>query len=132
MANVGGFYDHMWASQQGLTWQFLQWKGPGSGAVTTTRTSPEIKSLTETGTGAYTIALNSPWAGSMFAVTFTPMQASDSSAGVCTGRVIEDHSTNVTTPEIKILLTNAAGAATALQSTDVMNVVLWMQVLNTQ
>lgn len=113
----------------GMVYAQLKWTSGATGAVPTFPSSFKyasnivFKSVTRTGTGAYTIALQKPFYDVMpEPMKFGCLQASDSASGVCTARLIEDHSNNVTTPELKILTTNAAGAATDAASGDVITV----------
>lgn len=107
----------------------LQWTSGATGAVPTYPSSFKyanntiFKSVTRTGTGAYTIALM----GAMYDVMPEPikfgcLQASYANTGVCTAALVEDHSNNVTTPEVKILTTNAAGTATDASNGDIISV----------
>ncbi len=101
----------------------LRWVSGASGAVPTTFvvSGPWFKSLTRTGTGAYTLALTAPWAGVLQSPpTFACIQASYANTGVTECEIIEDKASDVTTPEIKFLTVNAAGTATDASSTDIL------------
>jgi hypothetical protein len=116
MANTGGFYSFIQSSSDGLNLIEIGWTSGATGALPSSypsgfiRATPEIKSVTRTGTGAFTFALGSPWYATMFGLGYTIVQATWSATGARWVDVVEDHSTNVTTPEIKILISNAAGA----------------------
>lgn len=132
MANAGGLYSFYQDSVDGVTRLRLGWTSGATGALPASfpsgfnNANSEIKSVTRTGTGAYTIALKDPWWASMCEFTYHILQASYANTGACSVYVVEDHSTNLTTPEIKILITNAAGTATDPTTSDQVNLTFGM------
>lgn len=136
MANTGAYYPGPNTSHSGWNFLTLLWTSGATGAVPTgypgsfTRSTPEVKSVTRTGTGAFTFALGAAWAGPMFAIFPYLLQATFASSGACEMVLIEDHSNNVTTPEVKVLITNAAGAAADPASGDIIGVTLATQLVS--
>jgi hypothetical protein len=116
----------------------MLWTSGATGALPSypsgfTRATDEITAITRTGTGAMTIALGSPWAGPMFGNPIPYLlQATYSAAGACDIMLIEDHSNNVTTPEIKILFVNAAGAAVDPSNGDIVGFTMLPQIVAVQ
>jgi len=127
MANAGGLYSFLQRTVDGVNELYLGWTSGATGALPSSypsgynNSTAEIKSVTRTGTGAFTISLGAPWWASMVAFHFHILQASYANTGACSVYVVEDHSTNTTTPEIKILITNAAGTATDPTTNDQVN-----------
>ena len=129
MANRGGPYTLYQSTTDGVNYVDLGWTSGATGAVPASypggtgwnRTSDEIKSVTRTGTGAYTIALSGPWYAAMARFQAWTLQATYANTGACSVYIVEDHSTNTTTPELKILTTNAAGTAVDMATTDQIN-----------
>jgi hypothetical protein len=134
--NTGGAYDHAQYSVSGWNYLTLLWTSAASGAVPATypgsytRSTPDLKIPVRTGTGAYTITLGSAMIGKLFGIIPYLLQATYSSSGACQMQLVEDKSDNVTTPEIKILITNAAGAAVDPANTDVIGITLITQIVS--
>src|ERR1700690_1917257 len=109
MANRGGPYSFIQTSHSGWNFVTLLWTSAATGAVPTsypsgyTRASDDVKIPARTGTGAYTITLGAPWAGKLFGIIPYILQASYSKTGACNMVLVEDKSSDVTTPEVKIL-----------------------------
>lgn len=136
--NGGQITPILGASISGYTPIVVSWTSRASGALPSAAypgagwgyTTPIIKGVALSGTSDYVISFVEPFAGLLAGCIVTIVQASDSASGACTGRVIEDHTTNVTTPEIKVRVVNAAGAATAPTTNDVVTIELHCQGLN--
>lgn len=130
MANEGGPYDRAQYSANGWNFLTIQWTSAASGAVPTSypggyiRATPEFLIPARTGTGAYTIPLKSQWAARSFGLIPYLLQASYANTGACAIQLIEDKSNDPTTPEIKILITNAAGTAVDPTTNDVIGFTL--------
>lgn len=133
--NRGGANDHFQSSHSGWNFLTLLWTSAASGAVPTsypggyTRATDDIKIPVRTGTGAYTLTLSSPLAGKMFGIIPYLLQATYSDSGACQMQLVEDKSSDVTTPEVKILITNAAGAAVDPTTNDVIGITLITQLV---
>ncbi len=114
----------------------LRWTSGATGAVPASFTvyGPWFTSLTRTGTGAYTLALSAPWAGVLQSPpTFACIQGTYSASTGVTGiQLVEDHVSNTTTPELKFITTNAAGAVTDASSGDVLILTLTFQLVDVQ
>lgn len=138
MANRGGPYGNPQFTVSGWNFLTLLWTSAASGAVPTaypgsyTRASDEFTIPVRTGTGAYTLGLTTAWAGKLFGFIPYLLQATYSASGACQIQLIEDHSDNVTTPEVKILITNAAGAAVDPTTSDVIGITLLTQIVSVQ
>jgi hypothetical protein len=132
MANTGGFYSFYQHSHDGVNFAAIGWVSGATGALPAsfpggagwTRVAQGIfKSITRTGTGAYTLVLIDPWYAPMFGYEEAIVQASYANTGACFVQLIQDFSNNVATPQIKILITNAAGTAVDSTTNDTINLV---------
>lgn len=138
MANRGAPYTLLQTSKSGWNFLTLLWTSAASGAVPTsypsgyTRATDEMKLPVRTGTGAYTLPLASQWAGKLFGFIPYLLQATYSASGACVMQLIEDKSNDVTTQEVKILITNAAGAAVDPTTSDVVGITLITQLVDVQ
>ncbi len=138
MANRGGSYDRAQYTSDGWNFLTIQWTSAASGAVPTSYPSGYIRATDEflipvrTGTGAYTLTLTSQWALRSFGIIPYLVQASYSASGACAMQLVEDKSNDVTTQEIKILITNAAGAAVDPTTSDVIGLTLLTCILDVQ
>jgi hypothetical protein len=134
--NRGGAYDHAQWSHSGWNYLTLLWTSAASGAVPTsypsgyTRATDDLKIPARTGTGAYTIPLGTPMAGKLFGIIPYLLQATYANTGACSMYLVEDKSSDVTTPEIKILITNAAGTAVDPTTSDVVGITLITQLVS--
>lgn len=136
--NGGQITPILGASISGYTPVVVSWTSRASGALPSAAypgagwgyTTPIIKGVTLSGTSDYVIAFAEPFAGLLAGCLVTIVQASDSASGACAGRVIEDHTTNVTTPEVKVRVVNGSGTAVAPAANDVVTITLFCQGLN--
>ena len=130
MANAGGQYTFYQSNVDGVQQLHLGWVSGATGAVPTSFPSGfinvplEVKSVTRTGTGAFTILWTGPWYAAMVKFVGSVLQATYANTGACSVYVVEDHSTNTTTPEVKILVTNAAGTAVDPTTSDIVTLTL--------
>lgn len=137
MANRGGPYTLFQSTKSGWNFLTLLWTSAATGAVPTsypsgyTRATDELKIPVRTGTGAFTLTLANQWAGKMFGIIPYLLQATYSASGACVMQIVEDNS-NTTTPEVKIIITNAAGAAVDPTTSDVVGVTLITQIVDVQ
>lgn len=137
MANRGGPYSFFQSTKSGWNFLTLLWTSAATGAVPTsypsgyTRATDELKIPVRTGAGAYTLSLTSQWAGKIFGIIPYLLQATYSASGACVIQLVEDNS-NATTPEVKILITNAAGAAVDPTTSDVVGITLITQIVDVQ
>ncbi len=128
MAQRAHFTD-IASHESGRNFIDLQWTSEASGAVPTTLTrSIAIASVTHTGTGAYTIVPSAPWVG-MLNFKGNIMQASYSKAGACDIRLIEDHLSSTSAPEIKVLVVDGDGDAVDPTTSDVVYLTIEAQLL---
>jgi hypothetical protein len=135
--NSGAVTPILGASASGFTPIIVSWTSRASGALPAAAypgagwgyTSPIITGVALASTADYTISFKEPFAGLLMGAIVTIVQASDAKTGACTGRVIEDHSTNAT-PEVKIRIVDAAGDATAPTTGDVVTIQLTCQGFN--
>jgi hypothetical protein len=136
MANRGGFFDRAQFTSSGWNFLTILWKSAATGAVPTSypggyiRASDEFTIPVRTGTGAYTIPLTSQWAGPCFGLIPYLLQATYSASGACQIQLVEDKSNNATTQEVKILITNAAGAAVDPTTNDLIGFTLLTQLFD--
>lgn len=115
------FQDSIGSMYAYPTFIYAKWTSGNTGAVPATLTFDRgIASVTRTGTGAFTIALSSAWDAQLH-FRGGVIQASYSNTGACHVQQVEDKVADTTTPEIKILCTNAAGAATDPTNGDVVS-----------
>ena len=130
MANRGGPFDRAQYTANGWNFLTIQWTSAASGAVPTSypggyiRATDEFKIPVRTGTGAYTLTLTSQWAARSFGIIPYLLQSTYSASGACVMQLVEDKSNDVTTQEIKVLITNAAGAAVDPTTSDVIGLTL--------
>ena len=137
MANRGGPFDRAQYTASGWNFLTLQWKSAASGAVPTSypggyiRSSDEFLIPVRTGTGAYTLTLTAQWAARSFGIIPYLLQATYANTGACVMQLVEDKSNDPTTPEIKILITNAAGTAVDPMTNDIIGITLLACIFDT-
>lgn len=108
----------------------IEFTAGATGAVPTfptgfSRASPDaIRSVTRISAGVYTVALLEPWADMLFAAGWVIQTASQavlanySAAGIAGVVILQNLSTNPTTPSITFGLINGAGALTEAATGD--------------
>lgn len=108
---------------------YLHWTSGSSGAVGTVSRKNGFKAtpVVHGSTGVYTISLAEPWAAGMLEFKGRVRQATYSSSGACQVQLTADAVTNLTTPTITILVTNAAGAAVDPTTNDFIAIKLELQ-----
>ena len=112
-----GFYPDRTSNVGFVKDLFVEFTSGSSGAVASSPGYNEVVSITRTGTGAYTIQFSQAYNG---ARNFhgDPTQASYSASGACNVKHIAD-ANEASNGTLKILVTNAAGAATDPTTGDV-------------
>jgi hypothetical protein len=130
MANVGsparGYYPDRTATIGAVKDVFIKFLIGASESTITQKTSGEILSITNTGTGAYTILLTQSYYQHV-EFSGSTVQASYANTGVCNVEHIAD-ANEAANGSLKVLLTNAAGTATAASNGDVVVIKYAVQV----
>jgi hypothetical protein len=130
MANVGsparGYYPDRTSNIGAVKDLFVKFTVGATPSTITQQTTGEILSITNTGTGAYTILFTQSYFQHV-ELSGSTVQASYANTGVCNVEHIAD-ANQAKNGSLKILLTNAAGAATDAASGDVVVIKYAVQV----
>jgi hypothetical protein len=111
-----GYYPDYSANIGAVKNLFVRFQIGASASTITQQTSGEIASISNTGTGAYTIQFTQAY-HQCVDLSGSTIQATYSAAGICNVEHVADAS-EAANGTLKILLTNAAGAATAAANGD--------------
>lgn len=132
MARSGFFSDDS-ANESGQVELYLQWTSGAAGAITTINrqagfglVSPATASVVVTGTGLFTVQFAEPWSLPYLDFAYSIKQAAYAAAGACVVQVLTDN-LMATTGVMTIEITNAAGAAVAPTTNDIIRLHFTMQ-----
>lgn len=108
---ANGFYPDRTANIGRVKDLFVRWTSGSSGAVSTVKNFGEIVSVTQTGTGAYTIQFSQAYALSVNLTGCITQASYNASTGACRFHKVVD-ANEAANGTLKIVTTNEAGTAT--------------------